>query len=60
MLASKTESAKQPTSADRIADILRTRIVRGEIEGGKPLRQDHVADEFQSARLFSAWRRRGW
>jgi DNA-binding GntR family transcriptional regulator len=51
MSASKTASAKLPTSADRIADILRRRIVRGEIEGGKPLRQDHVADEFQSSHV---------
>jgi DNA-binding GntR family transcriptional regulator len=51
MSASKTESAKLPTLADRIADILRTRIVRGEIEGGKPLRQDHVADELQSSHV---------
>lgn len=51
MSAPKTEDVKLPTSADRIADILRTRIVRGEIEGGKPLRQDHVADEFQSSHV---------
>ena len=51
MPASKTESAKLPTSADRIADVLRTRIVRGEIEGGKALRQDHVASEFQSSHV---------
>ncbi|WP_343585470.1 GntR family transcriptional regulator [Herbaspirillum sp.] len=39
------------TTAERIADALRTRIVRGEIAGGAALRQDHVAQEFQSSHV---------
>ncbi len=39
------------TSADRIAEILKNRIVRGEIPGGMPLRQDHIAEEFGSSHV---------
>jgi len=44
-------NTKSPTSVDRIADVLRTRIVRGEIAGGTALRQDHVAEEFASSHV---------
>lgn len=39
------------TTAERIAEALRMRIVRGEIAGGAALRQDHVAEEFQSSHV---------
>ncbi|OWY30589.1 GntR family transcriptional regulator [Herbaspirillum robiniae] len=39
------------TIVERIADALRTRIVRGEIAGGAALRQDHIAEEFQSSHV---------
>jgi DNA-binding GntR family transcriptional regulator len=44
----KAESA---TLVERIALALRARIVRGEIAGGAPLRQDHIAQEFQSSHV---------
>jgi DNA-binding GntR family transcriptional regulator len=44
------ETAAQ-TIVERIAQTLRTRIVRGEIAGGAALRQDHVAQEFQSSHV---------
>lgn len=40
-----------PTATELIVRSLRQRIVRGEIAGGKPLRQDHVAEEFQSSHV---------
>ncbi|EJN06637.1 GntR family transcriptional regulator [Herbaspirillum sp. YR522] len=40
-----------PTTADRIAELLRVRIVRGEIEGGAALRQDHIASEFGTSHV---------
>lgn len=39
------------TSADRIAEVLKNRIVRGDIAGGMPLRQDHIAEEFGSSHV---------
>ena len=51
MQVKKTENTSLATSADRIAEQLRIRIVRGEIEGGKALRQDHVAEEFCSSHV---------
>ncbi|WP_343653807.1 GntR family transcriptional regulator [Herbaspirillum sp.] len=39
------------STVTRIADVLRTRIIRGEIAGGAALRQDHVAQEFQSSHV---------
>ncbi|KAF1046909.1 MAG: putative D-xylose utilization operon transcriptional repressor [Herbaspirillum frisingense] len=48
MSGSKNASA---TIVDRIADTLRTRIVRGEIAAGSALRQDHIAQEFQSSHV---------
>ena len=47
----KPENQAQPTSADRIAEQLRTMIVRGEIEGGAALRQDHVAERFGASHV---------
>lgn len=44
-------SAALPSSADRIADVLKNRIVRGELAGGMPLRQDHIAEEFGSSHV---------
>ena len=51
MSAPNTDHSQLSTSSERIADLLRTRIVRGEIEGGAALRQDHVALEFQSSHV---------
>jgi DNA-binding GntR family transcriptional regulator len=48
MSASKNASA---TIVERIADTLRMRIVRGEIAGGAALKQDHIAQEFQSSHV---------
>jgi DNA-binding GntR family transcriptional regulator len=45
------EKSALPTIVERIADTLRARIVRGEIAGGAALRQDHVAEEFQSSHV---------
>ncbi|HEY4074960.1 MAG TPA: GntR family transcriptional regulator [Herbaspirillum sp.] len=42
----RNAASELQTAAARIAEILCARIVRGEIEGGKALRQDHVASEF--------------
>ncbi|WP_343722146.1 GntR family transcriptional regulator [Herbaspirillum seropedicae] len=39
------------STVDRIAEVLRLRIIRGEIAGGAALRQDHVAQEFQSSHV---------
>lgn len=39
------------TIAERIADTLKTRIVRGEIAAGAALRQDHIAQQFQSSHV---------
>lgn len=39
------------TTVERIANALRTRIVHGEIAGGAALRQDHIAQEFQSSHV---------
>ncbi|WP_050468826.1 GntR family transcriptional regulator [Herbaspirillum chlorophenolicum] len=47
-----SEPQKDPgTTVERIAEALRIRIVRGEIAGGAALRQDHVAQEFQSSHV---------
>jgi DNA-binding GntR family transcriptional regulator len=48
MSGAKTASQ---TIVERIADTLRTRIVRGEIAAGAALKQDHVAQEFQSSHV---------
>jgi DNA-binding GntR family transcriptional regulator len=42
---------EHPSTVERIAEVLRTRIIRGEIAGGAALRQDHVAQEFQSSHV---------
>ncbi|MBP0597393.1 GntR family transcriptional regulator [Herbaspirillum sp. LeCh32-8] len=39
------------TIVERIADTLRTQIVRGEIAAGAALRQDHIAQQFQSSHV---------
>lgn len=51
MPASIAPVAELLTSADRIADVLKNRIVRGEIAGGMPLRQDYIAEEFGSSHV---------
>lgn len=44
-------STASETIVERIAGALRTRIVRGEIAAGAALKQDHVAQEFQSSHV---------
>jgi DNA-binding GntR family transcriptional regulator len=39
------------TSGERIARVLAERIVCGELAPGAPLRQDHVAEEFESSHV---------
>lgn len=39
------------TSSDRIAAILKDRIIRGEIGAGSALRQDHIAEEFGTSHV---------
>lgn len=39
------------TSAERIAETLRERIIAGELAGGTALRQEHIADEFGSSHV---------
>ena len=43
--------SEHPSTVERIAEVMRTRIIRGEIAGGAALRQDHVAQEFQSSHV---------
>ncbi|WP_429499448.1 GntR family transcriptional regulator [Robbsia andropogonis] len=45
------EMPVRPTTAEYVAEALRARIIRGEIEGGSPLRQDHVAREFNTSHV---------
>jgi DNA-binding GntR family transcriptional regulator len=40
-----------PTTANHIANTLRERIVQGVLAGDTPLRQDHVAQEFESSHV---------
>ena len=47
-MAHQTE---HPSTVERIAEVLRTRIIRGDIAGGAALRQDHVAEEFRSSHV---------
>lgn len=46
-----TLNNEHPSTVERIAEVLRTRIVRGEIAGGTALRQDHVAQEFHASHV---------
>jgi DNA-binding GntR family transcriptional regulator len=39
------------TTAERIARVLAARIVSGELAPGAPLRQDHIAEEFESSHV---------
>lgn len=43
--------AKQASSTDVIYNALRDAIIRGEIEGGEPLRQDTIAQMFNVSRI---------
>ncbi|MBT0570539.1 GntR family transcriptional regulator [Curvibacter sp. CHRR-16] len=40
-----------PSTVERIAEALRTRIIRGEIAGGAALKQDYVAQEFNASHV---------
>lgn len=41
----------RPTTSEHLFQALRTRIVRGELQGGKPLRQDHIAAEYGTSHV---------
>lgn len=51
MFHENQEGSKLLTAAERIAEVLRQQIVRGEIAGGTALRQDHVAERFASSHV---------
>jgi DNA-binding GntR family transcriptional regulator len=42
---------KNETTAERIAHTLAERIVTGELPPGVPLRQDRIAEEFESSHV---------
>ena len=43
--------ARNETIAARISRVLADRIIEGEIEPGTKLRQDHIAEEFQTSHV---------
>ena len=51
MLALATQPANASSLADRIAEAIATRIVRGDLAPDTPIRQDHVAAEFGASHV---------
>jgi DNA-binding GntR family transcriptional regulator len=45
------QRSEKPASPDLIADLLRTMILAGELQGGQPLRQDELAARFGVSRI---------
>ena len=44
-------SAAEDTIANRISRVLAERIIAGELEPGSKLRQDHIAEEFDTSHV---------